>query len=199
MTTTHGVAPFPLYWPLAHSRTEDAQRREAHFRVDFATARAQLLRELALLHARDVVLSTNIPVRKDGLPSVPDREPVDPGVAVYFLRAGKPFVIACDHFSRIRWNLRAIGATLEALRSIERHSTTTMLEQAFSGFAALPAKSAPPKPWPDVLGVPPSAPRDQIRARYLELVREHHPDRGGDHARMTEINTAYFEALGERP
>jgi hypothetical protein len=197
-STTHGVAPYPLYWPLHHARTAPHARREARFQVDFTTARNGLCVELVRLGARDIVISSNIPMRRDGLPMVPDREPDDPGIAVYFTRKTRPFVIACDHFRRVRWNIRAIGATLEALRSIERHGTTTMLEQAFSGFAALPP--AGPKPWRDVLGVtgaivvgPPGL--DWVRTRYRELAAEAHPDRaGGSHDRMAEINAAYEAA-----
>ena len=190
----HGVAPFPLYWPLEHPRS--STRRAARFVVDFVTARTALLHELDRLSARDVVLSSNVPLRRDGLPAVPDREPADPGVAVYFTRRGKPFVIACDQFERVRWNLRAIGATIEALRSIERHGTTSMLEQAFSGFAQLPAAS--PKPWRDVLGIPPGPCNvDAVRARVRELARIHHPDAGGNEQRMAEINAAADVALRE--
>jgi hypothetical protein len=195
--TTHGVAPYPLYWPLHHKRTEPHARRDARFVVDFSAARNDLSLELQRLGARDVVMSSNIPIRRDGLPMVPDREPDDPGIAVYFTRKGRPFVIACDHFRRVRWNIRAIGATLEALRSIERHGTTTMLEQAFSGFAALPP--AGPKPWREVLGISASLGGpiavDVVRARYRELAAEAHPDRvGGSHERMAEINAAYEAA-----
>jgi hypothetical protein len=194
--TTHGVAAFPLYWPLQYGRTARDARRAARFLVDFSSARTDLLRELNLLRARDVVLSSNVPIRRDGLPMVPDREPDDPGIAVYFWRRSKPFVIACDQFTRVRWNLRAVGATLEALRSIERHGTTSMLEQAFSGFAQLPA--AREKPWREVLGVPPGpCDADSVRARLRELARSHHPDVGGDPVRMLEITAAYEAAIRE--
>jgi hypothetical protein len=191
---TYGVAPFPLYWPLQHARTQN--RRAARFVVDFVTARGDLLRELDLLSARDVIISSNVPIRRDGLPAVPDREPADPGVAIYFTRKARPFVIACDQFTRVRWNLRAIGATIEALRSIERHGTTSMLEQAFSGFAALPpARSS--KPWREVLGLSGPVGIDAVRARVRELARVHHPDAGGSDARMAEINAASEAALRE--
>jgi hypothetical protein len=191
----HGVAPFPLYWPLQHPRT--SSRRAARFVVDFATARNQLLRELDLLHASEVVLSSNVGLRRDGLPAVPDREPNDPGVAVYFTRRGKPFVIACDQFDRVRWNLRAIGATIEALRSIERHGTTSMLEQAFSGFAALPPAPTA-KPWREVLGLA-SGPVtvEAVRAQHFALAKQHHPDVGGTSERMQEINAAVEAAIRE--
>jgi hypothetical protein len=195
--TTFGVASYPLYWPLQHPRTQ--YRRAARFAMDFTTARGELLRELGLLGAKDYILSTNIPIRRDGLPMVPDREPADPGVAVYFARKGKPFVIGCDQFSRVRWNLRAVGATIEALRAIERHGTTSMMEQAFSGFAFLP-EAARPRGWREVLSVSPIGPVDPdvVRARYRELARKLHPDvAGGDGAAMAEVNVAYGAALAE--
>jgi hypothetical protein len=165
----------------------------SQFLLNFADARTDLFRELALLGARDVVLSSNIPIRRDGLPSVPEREPIDPGIALYFTRAGKSFVLACDAYERVHWNLRAVGATIHALRSIERHGATSMLERAFSGFLALPA----PRAWREVLGLATTANADQVRAAYRELAKLHHPDRGGTEGRMAEINRAYQEGLAE--
>jgi hypothetical protein len=40
------------------------------------------------------------------------------------------------------------------------------------------------------LDLPPDADYDSIRSRYRELAREHHPDRGGEHARFQDINQA---------
>lgn len=202
--TTHGVAPHPLYWPLQHARTPATRRRSAQFRVDFATARDQLLRELKLLSARDVVLSSNVPIRRDGLPTVPDKEPDDPGVAVYFGRVVRqgtvhPFVIACDQFYKVRWNVRAIGATIEALRSIERNGTTQMLEQAFSGFLALPPGPEPVRlAWREVLGVMPDI-RDPevVRAAYKGKAFAVHPDRGGSSVELLRVQQAYEDARAE--
>lgn len=189
----HGVAEYPLYWPLQYPRC--AERRNALFKVDFATARTSLVHELEKLHARDVLLSTNVPIRRDRLPMVPDREPEDTGVAVYFTRLvggrEKPFALACDQYAKVRWNIRAIQATLEALRTIERCGTTSMMEQAFSGFAQLPAKSDE-RPWREVLGIslgPCTA--EKLQKRYHEIARDTHPDKGGDPQRMVEVNAAY--------
>jgi hypothetical protein len=33
--------------------------------------------------------------------------------------------------------------------------------------------------------------RDEVREAYRKLSAIHHPDKGGDHERMAEINTAY--------
>lgn len=42
-----------------------------------------------------------------------------------------------------------------------------------------------------VLGVAPTAPREVVEAAYRALAKKYHPDTGGDHRRMVEINTAY--------
>jgi DnaJ-domain-containing protein 1 len=42
-----------------------------------------------------------------------------------------------------------------------------------------------------VLGLPADATAAQIKQRYRNLALQHHPDRGGDEARMSEINAAY--------
>lgn len=65
-----------------------------------------------------------------------------------------------------------------------------MLEQAFTGFAALPQANGV-KPWHEVLGVEIAASQGEIRAAWIELVRIHHPDAGGSTQRMAEINAAY--------
>lgn len=190
------VERYPLCWPDGQPRTR--YRKDAAFTVDFARSRDELFHELALLRVRNVILSSNVALRQDGIPYAGMPEPKDPGVAVYFDRqignALKPFVIACDTYSKVRWNLRAIGATVEALRSIQRHGATSMMEQAFTGFAALPPKRVDTPPWWETLGVPADADRETVRRRYRELASENHPDRGGDAARMAAINVAYQQS-----
>ena len=191
---------FPLAWPALRPRTPGHRRRSAGFALSLEQSQRELLRELRLLNARDVVVSTNVAVRRDGLFYASGPEPTDPGVAVYFDRfvpAGcglvqrRSFVIACDSYTRLRWNVRAVGVTIEALRAIARHGATEMLEQAFTGFAALPP--AGPRHWSDVLGVPRSASPEVVRAEFRHLVKQHHPDAGGDAERFREVSAA-FEA-----
>ncbi len=44
----------------------------------------------------------------------------------------------------------------------------------------------------DILGLPPLVTREEIRKRYRQLVRTHHPDRpGGSDEEMEAINRAY--------
>jgi DnaJ-domain-containing protein 1 len=42
-----------------------------------------------------------------------------------------------------------------------------------------------------VLGLPPDATNQQIKRRYRELAKKHHPDRGGDPREMQRIIAAY--------
>lgn len=44
-----------------------------------------------------------------------------------------------------------------------------------------------------VLGVDRAATEEEIKAAYLALAREHHPDRGGDTERMADITSAYAQ------
>lgn len=209
---------YPLTWPVGMPRT--ANRREAAFTVDLRRSYDDLTRTLSLLGARHVVVSSNLVLRQDGAPLARMAEPRDPGVAVYFDRwidkADRPFVIACDQYSKVRWNLRAIGVTVDALRSIQRHGASSMLEQAFTGFAALPP-AAREKPWWEVLvggtrrlrardrrGDPRGAPR--TRAHPPPRSRRRRGADGGDQSRARsrlggrvieyELDPATFERTG---
>ena len=194
------IPSYPLTWPQTQPRTSPGNRVPARFKVEIADTINDLLAELDLLDTRHIVISSFVPTKRDGLPYANSPEPSDPGVAVYFDRrigsVWKPFVIACDHYTKFRWNLRAIAMTVEALRTIARHGASSMLERAFTGFAALPPATNGVKPWWEVLGVSERDSHDVIKAAWLELVKIHHPDTGGSTARMAEINAAYEAAKG---
>lgn len=187
---------YPLTWPQGQPRTK--LRMFSQFKArGFGLIRDEMLDELRRLGGSSVVVSSNLRTRLDGLPYADQREPDDPGIAVYFLRKKKPYVIACDTFNRAWKNLRAIAGTIEALRAIERYGASSMLEQAFTGFAALPAHAAEPSWW-DVLGVGPDAPLVAIEAAWERLAKQHHPDIGGSHDEMARINRARDIAREER-
>lgn len=204
------IQAYPLQWPMGWRRAK--QRERARFskqvrslnsypRSDKVTVAEGLRRVLGELSRMgipswNVIVSTNVPVRNDGLPYSNAREPEDPGAAVYWRgKAEKRQCIAVDRYDRVADNLAAIAATLEAMRAIERHGGAEILDRAFAGFVALPA---PEQPW-QVLELQTSSPTlDQVEEAFRRLAARHHPDRpGGDAKQMARINAAR-DALRER-
>lgn len=187
------IEAYPLHWPDGWPRHKSHQRSGSKYEVTFIRARDELLRELKAGRARQPIVSTNIPLRRDGLPLANMREPEDPGVAVYWTdKNGKPRVIACDVWRSVRENLRAVGLAYASLRQIERTGASELLERAFQGFAALP----PAQDCWGILGLARGASREALSQRLRDLTREHHPDRGGDRETFSRITQAYHEAIG---
>lgn len=193
---------YPLQWPVGQPRTPGRLRKSSAFtQGGFLTpdkATRELLHEIRLLGGGGATISTNVPIRRDGLPyaDAARRRMDDPGVAVYFELKGRPQVFACDKWETIPENIRAICKTIEALRGIERWGSGDMMERAFTGFAALPPPITNlPRPWWDVLKVTPTTPLAAIEAQYRGLAKEAHPDApNGSESRMAELNAAIVEA-----
>lgn len=193
------IDAYPLSWPIGRERT--LYLAEARFYTSFAHARDNLLREIALLvgsRRPDVIISTNIPVRRDGIPYAATRQPDDPGVAIYFDYKGKQRCFACDRWRKVEDNMQAVCKTIEALRGIARWGTGDMLEAAFTGFTALPAPNER-KSWREIFGYQNDAPLslEQVRVRYRQFASSHHPDKGGTDKQMAEINQAWEQAQRE--
>ena len=195
------VEAFPLQWPDGWPRTVPLRRESDRrfgsqlYGLTMGRTRDQLLAELKLLGAKDVVISSNVRLRLDGLPYSDQRRLDDPGVAVYFTLRKRPLVMARDAFISVAGNLRSLTLAIEAMRQLERHGGSNMMERAFTGFAAL----TPPdwkKPWREVFGVKAEWTGD-ITALYREKARARHPDVGGTSTLMAELNVAYEEAKQE--
>lgn len=174
---------FPLAWPIGKPRLRPQRSR---FDVSFAKARDELMREIQLLGGRLPVLSTNIELRRDGLPYAGQAEPADRGVAVYFTLKNQQFCFACDRWDRVGDNIQAIRHTIAALRGIERWGTGDMVQQAFTGFVTLPSQEDPY----DVLGVKRDATEEEITASYRQKAKLCHPDMGGSPEAMQRLNDA---------
>jgi hypothetical protein len=190
---------YPLAWPVGVPRTR-YPAQSAFGEVTIHRATQELLWEIERMGGRSPVVSTNLELRGDGLPYSKQRPITDHGVAVYFTRKGHQMVFACDRWSRIEHNMRAITKTIEAMRGIERWGSSDLMERAFAGFEALPA----PDPWWKILGLPhQNVTRAQIADAYRRASQSAHPDRpGGSHDKMAAINAARavglarFDAIG---
>ena len=194
---------YPLSWPEGWRRTKSRthaafnktkepryQNGQAVYqgktRLSVSDAVRRVLSELDRMGVKDddIIISTNVPLRLDGLPRG-DQEPSDPGVAVYWQKKGQPAMrcMAIDRYYRVADNLAAVAATLDAMRAIERHGGAEILNRAFLGFAALPEKAS--QPWREVLGIEGAATIDLVESRFRTLVKVHHPDYAGEKERDT--------------
>lgn len=181
---------FPLQWPAGLPRTRFP--KQSAFGSKTIQAASDFVRdEVRRMGGSLPIVSTNLELRRDGLPYSGQRQPSDRGAAVYFQRRGKPMVFACDQWGKIEHNLYAIGKTIEALRGIERWGSSDLMERAFVGFEALPA----PEQWWQVLGVSESSSAEEVNRAYREKARTAHPDSGGSDAAMARLNAARAQAL----
>ena len=225
------VTAYPLAWPAGRKRTPTGDRKSASFgkqetrqwssggtykvrgRLTVAAALKRLRGEASaftraghtwVIDPDLLVVSTNVPVRNDGLPYSAAREPVDPAVAVYFQLRGKPHCVTCDRWDRVADNLAAVAHHLAAIRGIERWGTATV-EALFAGFKALPGGDAAPLVTPERMTVERAAwvvatasgmagglvmDRNTFDMTYRAGALRRHPDKGGTPALWHEFSTA---------
>jgi hypothetical protein len=186
---------YPLQWPIGRNRTSEYTRKHGMLnKMPSGRIRQLLFAELRKMSVTSFVVSSNVAIRKDGLPYANQRQPDDPGVVLYFTRKGVDIAIACDTWTTTDANLRAIGLTIEAIRGMERWGTEEMVDRAFTGFKALPEAIITPLPrqdWFDFLGVQPTANRQEIKRAYQNLAKAYHPDSGGSNNQFVELTKAY--------
>ncbi len=214
--------PFPLDWPAGWPRTKASLRTQSRFgkrgQISFTYARDFLLTEMRRLGAANVVLSSELPVQRNGLPYAASGRNMDPAIAVWFVLADKngnhqERVFACDKYLTHAENLYATAKSVEALRGLERWGAADVVTRAFDGFTALPPGSAETaaaparRTWREVFGVDglpwtdPDMDRADlaaiVKSRYRGLIQSAHPDAGGSHDLAAELNAALAEAETE--
>lgn len=195
------IEAYPLQWPVGYKRTPDNQKKHAPFQTSFAKARDGVINELKRMGAKDIIISTNVPLKRDGLPyavpfgnskSITD----DTGIAVYFGFNKEQKVLCCDAWESLDDNMQSINKTVEALRGIDRWGCSDILNQTFTGFKALPEQTSG-KPWYEVLEVSNDAGEATIKEAYRKKAFQHHPDRGGNSNMFYAIQQAYQQALSK--
>lgn len=191
------IEAYPLTWPVGRKRS--THKSSDRFDISFARARDACAYEVRLLGGKNLIVSSNVPLRRDGLPYADFKTPEDNGVAVYFEYKGKQMCFACDRWARTTGNMQAIAKTIEALRGIARWGTGDMMEAAFTGFAALPAPGQTTHGWRQILEVDQAEARYEfVEQSYKRLRSQAHPDRpGGNGDRFAAIQKAWDMAQQE--
>lgn len=192
---------YPLAWPAYWPRRPAADRSTSRFstlryqtgskgKLTTNEALQRLFSQIDRLRADNLVVSTNVAVRRDGFPFSNASTPDDPAVAVYFGLAGKPHCMPCDRWDRVADNIAAVGKHIEAMRGMERWGVGT-IEAAFSGFKALP----PPQTehWSEVLKVDRYSIPPVIDRAYRNLAKQ----AGDDQAELLRLNLAVEKARGK--
>jgi len=187
-------------WPAGFERTPPAERsRTTKFKVTQNQAVNRI--ETALedrLGVDDWRLSTAAPHRKkDGGPYA-DANPDDPGAVVRWTKDGEQYAVACDEYTDLRSNVRAIGLYIEEKRKMSNRPVVTGQDEFAT--ARLPSGDdesgivARPPPH-EVLEVSPDASPAVVKAAYREKIKEAHPDGGGTSDEAELVNWAKEELL----
>lgn len=192
---------FPLAWPTGIKRVRAASRKSMTFKAwTIPQARRQVLEEIGRIgKVATCVITTNLPTNLDGSISTTKSDAIaDPGVAVHFVREGKPYAIAVDRYLRVSANLHALALVIESMRAITRHGSSSLFDAALGGFAALGSAVELAAPWWTVLGftAPPTLHDAKNAARQLQV--DNHPDRARDEAERvirTELAMSLSAAL----
>ena len=130
---------YPLAWPAHRPRRKASERVRGDFSetvagsaksrpVSVSTAYDRLERQVELLGGVYFLLSTNLELRKDGVPRRDRGSPADPGACVYFQLKGSPYALACDTYTDVGQNIAALANHIDALRRQERYGVATAAE-----------------------------------------------------------------------
>lgn len=191
------IPEYPLCWPEHIGRSR--QREGGQFRTSLAGALNNVrdsLRRFASDSGKKIeilAISSNV--------TLANSRPSDPGVAVWFrwgAMEGETICIPVDRYSKVEANLQAIHHVIEARRTELRHGTLALVRASFRGFRALPTPSAARKQeWWEVLGATDqtSLTEAHINELYRNRAKQCHPDNGGSHEKMAELNEARAAGL----
>lgn len=206
------ITASPLTWPNGWPRTqrpEQSRFGKWNKPISIHRASSEVLDQLRIMGIpqRDVIISTDLKLRQDGLPYSNQKQPDDVGVSVWFMQDGQQKVIPLDKYNRIADNLWAVAKTIEAMRGIERWGGGQILERVFTGFNALPGpEDSAVAGWREYFASfgydleVVSDPKELLlllRTVYKKLSKKLHPDRGGSHEEMALLNQMYSDGKQE--
>jgi len=180
------------------------QRESGPYSAPLKDTLGILKRELGAMRATEIVLQIAIPerhLRLDGLPRA-GATAEHPGVILCFKTPQGHRRRAFDRFTKWEHNLRALACNLEHLRLANLYGVEAD-DQQYRGWAQLPegfvavpgdeletagrylSNLHPSLTWGSIV-----TSADAFRTAYRELIREVHPDTGGDHETFLRFEAA---------
>lgn len=193
------ITASPLTWPDGWKRTKTKVRSQFKS-PSIEKATRFVIEELGRMGIGDwnIIISTDLQLRRDGLPYSKQRAPEDIGASVWWKdKNDVRRVIALDKYDRIADNIHAIGKTIEAMRGIERWGSGEILERTFTGFDALPGPDhVVGRFWRDVLDYYGDDLCEAENA-YRKARMDAHPDQGGTDEGFHEVMQAWEQAQAE--
>lgn len=186
----------PLDWPQGWPRAKRRTRARFDSRRSPWAAGEGLDNELRRLGAREIVITTGLPVRVDGRGFISNAPKLnDPGAACYFKVKERPTVLACDAWERVESNLHALALHVGSIRGQERWGVGT-IEQAFTGYTALSPSNGKPW-WFEPLGIDTlvGLTEEDVGIYFRAAAPTAHPDTGGTNEEFDRLIKAREAAL----
>lgn len=189
-----------LEWPPHFERTPPGDRsRTSRFDKTLRQSVDDLADELGRGGVESWRLSTDAEHQKRN-PKYPysDATPDDPGAVVYWTKDGDQFAAACDHYTRLRDNIRSLYYYIQEKRKMRDRPVVTG-ESEFSNLR-LPSAGedavAGDAPAHAILGVDRDADSEAVREAFREQAHEQHPDSAdGDMDAFMRLKDAKNEML----
>lgn len=160
----------PLRWPEGWNRTQNRLVAVEHRRGDKIQEIVELM---AAFTATNVICTANVDVTDHATGTD------EPGVALYFNLAGRPYVIASDRYTKTPANFHDIHGILSDIERLLVFGETIQ-DRALQGFTELPPEKAGiawPLHWMRLMGtlpdwnrMMPETQRRWIDQRYAELM-----------------------------
>jgi hypothetical protein len=189
-------------WPEGFERTAPGEReRTSKFQASLGQTTESIAGEMDRMDVDDYRASTGSGggyTKSNGLPKG-RANPDDPGFALRWTKEGEQFAVACDAYTRLRDNTRAVYLWVHETRMRGNRPVVT-------GSSQFAAARLPPgdeereavvarQPPHEILGVAPDAPEAVVKAAAKQLKKEHHPDQGGDEEQFKRIVRAEEELI----
>jgi hypothetical protein len=182
-------------WPAGWERTPARERTTARkFQASLADSTKSIAGEMDRMGVDEFRASTASGgryVKQNGLPKH-NANPDDPGFVLRWSNDGEQFAVACDAYTRLKDNVRAVylwvnETRLRGNRPVRTGDTEFAAARLPSGEEDAVAAAPPPH---EVLDVAPDAPETIVEGAYRAKVQQAHPDKGGSAEALKRVNRA---------